>query len=393
MEKKLTCGLLCKYELNYSESIHIALIVKQGAYSDDNLPGTAHFLEHMLMEIREDIWVTDLLMKGTTSFEYTKYELSLKADYMEFISALSIIKGIVYGEFLNPYLLEKVRTDILDEYNAKIQNSTFKMESDLIKRIGLCHFMPIGEEKKILEITYADILSSFNKGYKLPNMKLCIVGGKREWEHAIDDIFELPGKISSRAKIRKENILARNSKYYNCLGELNCRICFIKMADAGSPYMDLIESMSLTMLEEMIKNKLGITEDLSIVEVIHYIRKVRFIKICIKNIDVQIKDILRSVYKKVVRRDKSIILLCDDIKKQYCDELRKKEYGYLYIQHLADCYIYNRKPYRNDELLEYIYKRTDIMNCLLKYLEKILMTTEQETHYYRINGGRVYYEK
>lgn len=193
----MTCGLLCNYELNYSESIHIALIVKQGAYSDDNLPGTAHFLEHMLMEIREDIWVTDLLMKGTTSFEYTKYELSLKADYMEFISALSIIKGIVYGEFLNPYLLEKVRTDILDEYNAKIQNSTFKMESDLIKRIGLCHFMPIGEEKKILEITYADIISSFNKGYKLPNMKLCIVGGKREWEYAIDDIFELPGKISS----------------------------------------------------------------------------------------------------------------------------------------------------------------------------------------------------
>jgi hypothetical protein len=392
MEKRLACGLLCEYELNYSESTHMILIVKQGANSDNNLPGVAHFLEHMLMEIREDIWMTDLSIKGTTSFEYTKYQLSFQSNYMEFINALSIVKGIVFGEFLNPYFLQKVRIDILKEYNAMLQDNAFKIESDLIRRIALSDSMPIGNEESILKISYADILKSFHSGYKLQNMKLCIVGGDREWEDVIDDVFDLSGKISSRIKLIKGNILARNDRYHNHFRDLNNQICFMKIFDTNSPYMDLIENMSLTILEEMIKKKLNIIEDLIIVEVIQYVKKVRFIRICIKNIDIKIKDILNSVYEKIVSRSQSIKLLYDDIKKQYCVGLKQEEYGYLYIQHLADCYIYNKKSYKNKELLEYIYHK-NVFDSIIDYLENLLNDDSLETYSYLISGGNVYYEK
>lgn len=123
----LDCGLNFKLASLESNLKYMALAVKYGAKSDNKYIGTAHFLEHMLLEFETSDYNidTDFFIKGTTNINQTVF--TVVCVERNFTQALNILKNIAFGYTLNEINMEKVRNDIIREYSEVSQKSIFNM--------------------------------------------------------------------------------------------------------------------------------------------------------------------------------------------------------------------------------------------------------------------------
>ncbi|MFV3011071.1 hypothetical protein ACLD43_01165 [Clostridium botulinum] len=390
------CGLLCEFIPNSSDVLHVALIVKNGAFSDRDFPGRAHFLEHMLMEINlKDCESIDLSMKGTTLFEHTQFLISANLTFDSFIKALELVRSIIFGEYLSCTALEKVRCDILREYELALQNNSFILESHLIQEVGINKNMPIGNRESIARMKFADLLDSYNKEYKIEKMKLCILGGHQEWVFQIIQMFNRRGKIGSNsASYFFNNTLYRIEEAYINKYDYEYTI-FLKnnyFFTNNIALNDLVTTISLTLLEELIKGELGDIEDNVLADIVQFSVKYKFVRIRVKKYRSLLnpKKILKKISSKLQREKHSAIF--DEIFHQYRVILERNDYGFQYIQHLVDCFIYDRQAYKNSDLLMFISEenKSNLFEIIMCYLNALL--TKNRLYLYKVQEGKVIHE-
>ncbi|MBU5299504.1 hypothetical protein KQI45_05365 [Clostridium sporogenes] len=390
------CGLLCEFIPNSSDALHVALIVKNGAFSDRDFPGRAHFLEHMLMEINlKDSESIDLSMKGTTLFEHTQFLISANLTFDSFIKALELVRNIIFGEYLSGTALEKVRCDILREYELALQNNSFIIESHLIQEVGINKNMPIGNRESIARMKFADLLDSYNKEYKIEKMKLCILGGHQEWVFQIIQMFSRRGKIGSNsASYFFNNTLYRIEEAYINKYDYEYTI-FLKdnyFFTNNIALNDLVTTISLTLLEELIKGELGDIEDNVLADIVQFSAKYKFVRIRVKKYRSLLnpKKMLKKISSKLQKEKHSAIF--DEIFHQYGVILERNDYGFQYIQHLVDCFIYDRQAYKNSDLLMFISEenKSNLFEIIMCYLNALL--TKNRLYLYKVQEGKVIHE-
>lgn len=395
---KLPCGLLCNFEPNGSDIIHVALVVRNGAFSDYILPGTAHFLEHMLMEFKfnKNLNNANIHINGTTIFDHTKFLLSCSVGIIEFKQVLEIAKSIAFGEYLNSDNINKVRSDINKEYTLISQNQLFSLYSMLICHASINPYMPIGTRQSIDNMKYSILLDSYKRGYALTNMQLCISGGILEWYSEIVEIFRYPGKLASKSvgHDNNNNYLYRVEDYYSN-STADCTICFFNsyVVTENFIYNDIIESIALTLFEEIIKKEIHVDDKKVIADIVQFSLLNKFVKITIKEsfLNLNMRKHIDNL-KNCLEEKSELNKIIDEIVVQYHFLLKKNEYGFQYIQHLIDCFVYNRTPYKNINILQYIDKnKVDLSRNVILYLRGML--SSDNWHLYKILGDKIIYEK
>lgn len=357
MIKKLPNGISYEFMECDMDMCYVSLIVRNGSLKDRGRYGVAHFLEHMLMQIDYECYGvgSDFSCVGTTSFEYTKYVISSHNVIGNILNAIRIILAIFRGTYLLRDNMEKVRQDVVNEYNLVSESPFFDMYKSFVKKLGISEYMPIGNLHDIRCITYMDIIENFKRGYNVENAHIIILGGKKDWEERIwkkvieNDFKAMPQKSS----LRVTTSLNRNCKNI----KENGMVIFLKLkyACTDTVYYDLIESMALTFLEELFKETGKIQESDIFVGIFQPIKDFRYIRITVRK---KIKlNCIHNIYKEIVSRlmlKKDIERLLEDLKNEYNNILKKNEYGYQYIQHLIYSYIFDRKNYTNHDLMRYL---------------------------------------
>lgn len=187
MIKKLSNGISYEFRECDMDMCYVSLIVWNGSLKDRGRYGIAHFLEHMLMQMDYEGYGVgdDFSCVGTTSFEYTKYVISTHNEMGNILNAIRIILDIFRGTHLLPDNMEKVRQDIVNEYNVVSESPFFEVYRSFVKKLGISEYMPIGNLHDIRCITYMDIIENFKSGYSVENAHIIILGGEKEWEERI----------------------------------------------------------------------------------------------------------------------------------------------------------------------------------------------------------------
>lgn len=326
MIKKLSNGISYEFRECDMDMCYVSLIVWNGSLKDRGRYGIAHFLEHMLMQMDYEGYGVgdDFSCVGTTSFEYTKYVISTHNEMGNILNAIRIILDIFRGTHLLPDNMEKVRQDIVNEYNVVSESPFFEVYRSFVKKLGISEYMPIGNLHDIRCITYMDIIESFKSGYSVENAHIIILGGEKEWEERIwKKIVENDFKVMPQnSSLRVPTSLNRN---YKNIRE-NGTVIFLKLkyVCTDTVYYDLVESMALTFLEELFKEMGKIQESDIFVDVFQPIKDFRYIRITVrKKINL---NCIYNVYKKIVNRlilKKDIERLLEDLKNEYNNILKK----------------------------------------------------------------------
>jgi len=206
MIKKLSNGISYEFRECDMDMCYVSLIVWNGSLKDRDRYGIAHFLEHMLMQMDYEGYGVgdDFSCVGTTSFEYTKYVISTHNEIGNILNAIRILLDIFRGTHLLRDNMEKVRQDIVNEYNIVSESPFFEVYRSFVKKLGISEYMPIGNLHDIRCITYMDIIENFKNGYSVENAHIIILGGEKEWEERIwkkvveNDFKVMPQKSSLR---------------------------------------------------------------------------------------------------------------------------------------------------------------------------------------------------
>lgn len=388
MTLRLPCGLICEYIPNSSDAVFIAVTIKSGAFTDLNQPGISHFLEHMLMEIDDEIYNRiNFSMTGTTLFDHTNFLLSAALSENNFCEILEVARNIVFGEYLCALSLEEVRKQIIKEYELVNQNDKFIVESQFIKDAEISEYMPIGDKEIINKIQFTDLLKHYKKHYKLEKMQISIVGGDPEWKAVINNVFNRIGKIGDKSWKKTKNIVSDVDKLYTEKKHYSC-IVFVEDITIKSnekAYSDLVKSISLTILEEYIKEDLGTIQEDVFAEIIQYSMNHKFVRVKFPKYK-SISEIFTNIYFKL--NQPCTLHLFGTITYQYIIMLEKNFYGFQYINHLIDCFLYEGKPYKNSDLLFLLGKNR--ISCLfddvILYLRALL---KSKNYFYRTCEGLI----
>jgi|GEM_PF-1277454 len=171
--KRIPC-YLNKVDIN-TDLLACALVVKSGSIQDE-IPGTAHILEHVMIEnqvIKNWDWnIID--RKAHTDFYETTYFFKVNKDIFKI--GLELIESIVEGLWLNEENFELVKKNIVDEYNSLLKKDEFLILNALLKKSALEGHIPIGTIKTIEKITFEDIKSYYEKHYLSDNIFIVISG-------------------------------------------------------------------------------------------------------------------------------------------------------------------------------------------------------------------------
>ncbi len=171
--KRIPC-YLNKVDFN-TDILACALVVKSGSLQDE-IPGTAHILEHVMIEnqvIKNWDWST-IDRRAHTDFYETTYFFKTNKNILNI--GLEFIESIVEGLWLNEENFELVKKNIVDEYNSLIKRDEFSILNALLKNSAFENHIPIGTLKTIEEVSFKDIKSYYKKHYLSDNIFIVISG-------------------------------------------------------------------------------------------------------------------------------------------------------------------------------------------------------------------------
>lgn len=171
--KRIPC-YLNKVDFN-TDILACALVVKSGSLQDE-IPGTAHILEHVMIENQEiKNWDWNIIdRRAHTDFYETTYYFKTNKDI--FTIGLEFIESIVEGFWLSEENFELVKKNIVDEYNFLLEKDEFLILNALLKKSALENHIPIGTIKTIEKVTFKDIKSYYEKQYLPDNIFIVISG-------------------------------------------------------------------------------------------------------------------------------------------------------------------------------------------------------------------------
>lgn len=353
---RLECGIGCKYIPELCDVTHLALAVKYGS-NNDILNGTAHFLEHMLLEFNSsDIsYHSNFSIIGTTMLDHTVYTISFTTNHLCFREALFILQDISSGANLKKEHLEKVRQDLVDEYVRVTNQATYHMYKELFEKYHISEKYPLGTLDNIKKISYKDLIVAYKSGYNNTNMCLSVVGAPYKWMSQINTIFKCPGYGRNESRQKKPNIKTDDIfggpptlDYVHVFFKVDTNILSLKNHE-------IIESIAITLIEELFKLIINKADMEAFPSVIRFDRTNYFIRYLFKNdnyTESYINEVIHDVLC-LLRRDEQLSNLINEIIKEYNLLLNNEEFNsYNYNKHLVECFLYDLNEYRNEDLLE-----------------------------------------
>lgn len=157
-------------------NIYCSLVVRSGSLCDV-VHGSAHFLEHMLLNFVKIYGYNRskaLPVAGRTSFDRTSFYFCCNME--TFDSTIDLVKTIILGVYLDEEYFDGVKYDILAEYrncNRIVQREKAFLS---IASQNISHFIPIGTTSSIMSLKFNDIAAFFSKEYLVKNMLLITCG-------------------------------------------------------------------------------------------------------------------------------------------------------------------------------------------------------------------------
>lgn len=353
---KLDCGIDCKI-LNLKreeKKTYIALTVKSGSMSDNQYPGISHFLEHMLLHFEEKSNFGNLYIKGTTGLDKTTY-LFICSD--EIISeTLYLVNSIILGNTLNIHAIDDVRKEVEKEYFEKNNSKTYKLYNEFIKDANINIFLPVGTIEGIRKITFCDLCMFYKLFYRVENMCISIISNIYLENSFLNKIIS---PISKKNTKKSWEIFDTTINKISENGLMNaCTYIFwIVKRCIYKPlaYADILESVSLTLVEEIIKEELQLSDDNICFNIVSLNTKYKIYRMIIrkKTFMSKIYLVLNDIVIKV--KDKKVLI--DNIIYSYKQFLSSENVNpYIYINYMGDCFVYGNKEYDNNDLVQNLSK-------------------------------------
>ena len=286
---------------------YIALTINVGSSSEDiENAGIAHFLEHVQMNFF-DKNEKRYLCSAYTDFYSTTYYFDVKDTSLECV--IDIIQNILKGKYLEMKDVEKVRSDILEEYKAyevKNRNSDFRI---LLNGTNYENHLSIGTPKTIRSISNDEIRTFFKRFYFLENVCIIWITSTQTLENIGDGwIANLSGE---HGKIEEKILSYAETGGFaikNQQGNASYYLYRERKSDAESINEDL-----LYVIQEFLKENVGKVG----VEKIFLSPKQEFIKVTIEE-SLEWKDICIEIENLPVT----------EIEKRYLKFLKEEPIGY-----------------------------------------------------------------
>lgn len=223
--KKLSNGFtVYLYPTEKTHNFYVTISVKYGAevvkYKKNNkiyniIPGSAHFLEHKIMNFESyDI----MKALGSVSNAYTSYDVT---NYNIFGSTniednINLLLKLLFNPVINKENVESEKGIIKEEIDMKDDNVSLYLYNKLRENLFTSGYQintVIGNISDIEKITDTSLLQIYNDFYVPENMFMCVCGNfdKIKILNLIEDFFK-NNKINS--KKRSINIIKESDKEY-----------------------------------------------------------------------------------------------------------------------------------------------------------------------------------
>ncbi len=223
--KKLSNGFTVYfYPTEKTHNFYVTISVKYGAevvkYKKNNkiyniIPGSAHFLEHKIMNFESyDI----MKALGSVSNAYTSYDVT---NYNIFGSTniednINLLLKLLFNPVINKENVESEKGIIKEEIDMKDDNVSLYLYNKLRENLFTSGYQintVIGNTSDIEKITDTSLLQIYNDFYVPENMFMCVCGNfdKIKILNLIEDFFK-NNKINS--KKRSINIINESDKEY-----------------------------------------------------------------------------------------------------------------------------------------------------------------------------------
>lgn len=199
--KTLKNGLKVIFYKTKNNTTSIQLVVNAGD-NECKISGTAHFLEHMILEGSKKYKNFEEINKainkyggdinaGTDQYS-TSYEISIYKKYFE--NAIDLLADLIKNPLFNKKAIEKEREVILNETILSDENKEKKIENEIIKNSynnSPFELNTIGKKEDIKKITKNDLIEFYKKYYTTKNIVLVIAGDLKDPFKIIEKKFNL----------------------------------------------------------------------------------------------------------------------------------------------------------------------------------------------------------
>ena len=202
LEKKLKNGITeYIYPVEGLENDNfLALTVKVGSAAEKEYnAGIAHFVEHVQMSFFDEE-EKDYLCSAYTDFYSTTFYFDTKSRGIGKI--INLMQKIIAGKFLIDFDIEKIRKEVLEEYENAICK---RFQADfyfLLENTEYARHYSIGSRQCIHNFSKNDIWKFYETYYLLGNMSITWIGSAEDimgvgtkW---IENLSGIPGKTKLR---------------------------------------------------------------------------------------------------------------------------------------------------------------------------------------------------
>lgn len=232
----------------------LALTVKVGsaAEKEDNA-GIAHFVEHAQMSFFDE-GEEDYLCSAYTDFYSTTFYFDTKSRGIGKI--IKLIQEIIKGKFLIDFDIEKIRKEVLEEYEKTIYKRSQEDFYFLLENTEYAGHYSIGSRQCIHNFSKEDVWKFYETYYLLGNMSITwlgpaedIMGAGGNW---IENLSGIPGKT----ELRVLNYPFPTKKIYNQKQKKKGRTSyyFFRKRDQEA---DTIDDVLLSIIEETLNQYVG----------------------------------------------------------------------------------------------------------------------------------------
>lgn len=213
---------------------YINLIVKFGGINNKIIynnkkhnikSGTAHFLEHLVLESNECGDVMSIFSgngvgsNGFTSIDRTQFYIDTVYDVTKYLTLL--LKGI-HNPIINKNVINKIKGPILEEKRRSLdnKNSSNIYNTSLSSVLNNKGFKSIlGDLEDIESINEEDLVTAFNTFYR-PENEIIVIGGRFDKEEVINTIKN----IYSDIKFTKYPIKINKSIFKSKVNKRKCTV-------------------------------------------------------------------------------------------------------------------------------------------------------------------------
>lgn len=260
---------------------YINLIVKFGGINNKIIynnkkhnikSGTAHFLEHLVLESNECGDVMSIFSangvgsNGFTSIDRTQFYIDTVYDVTKYLSLL--LKGI-HNPIINKNVINKIKGPILEEKRRSLdnKNSSNIYNTSLSSILNNKGFKSIlGDLEDIENINEEDLVTAFNTFYR-PENEIIVIGGRFDKDKVINTIKNIYSDtkftkypIKTNKSIFKSKVNKRKSTVYEDVTLEKSIISFKIDTHNMKPYEKI---MLDNYLYYFLKNNFGVTSNLN----------------------------------------------------------------------------------------------------------------------------------